>query len=139
MDAYRTHVAAQNRRALGIYVPFVANAQFDEADAEEDDDGALDELAPRLRLDGTMVMPNAEEERAPRRHQYLSAVETALRATSLEEVRPALSVPQEFRALAEHVDALPGPGLPVYRGRHQVAFWSGLEVYLLVAGWTRGV
>lgn len=40
--------------------------------------------------------------------------------------RLPISFPLEFRTPAEHVDTLPGPGLPLYRGRHQVAFSSGL-------------
>lgn len=42
-----------------------------------------------------------------------------------EAVRQAISVPQGFRALAEQVNAVLGPGLPVYRSRHQVGVLAG--------------
>lgn len=100
-----------------------------------------DELAARLGLDGVFHhLPvrdadaddnddDAPGERARRRRdEYFSAVEEGLRreCMDLEEVRSMISVPEEVRVLAGHVDGLRGPGLAYWRDMHQFSAWWGL-------------
>lgn len=163
LNEYRSYIAAGNRRALDIFIPFITKAQEPAAgdfgiefDVDKqrievlkhligdreilDKEGITapaelldryDDLAPRLGLDGTFVIDNGERTR--KQDEYFSAIEEALKQKSLEEVRGMISIPEEFRSLAEHVDGLYGPGLGYWRSINQFAAWWGLiedgEIY----------
>ncbi|KAK1997922.1 hypothetical protein LX36DRAFT_51534 [Colletotrichum falcatum] len=151
---YRSYIAAENRRALEVYVPFFATAVPD--DLEDDDieqlrlDGLnslldtdlkhfditepselltrYDELAPKTGLDGTYMLLEHEgtlDEREATRREYLSIIEENLKAKSREDVRETISIPEEFRVLAGLVDGIVGFGLPLFRNMAQPAFWWG--------------
>lgn len=156
LNEYQSYVAAENRRALDIYIPFITNAQEPkEGDFDDDfdvdkqrmevlkrligDDDVLDkegitapaelldrydDLMPRLGLDGTFVID--ADERPRKQDEYFSAIEEALKQKCIEEVRGMISIPEEFRSLAEHVDGLHGPGLEYWRSNFQYAAWWGL-------------
>lgn len=139
LDTYRTHVAEHNRLTLEVYLPVLANAEFDEGDDDRDiaevrleslgtllgvsvDELArlgitapldvldrYDELVPRLGLDGTDGVHDAKEG-ASKRREYISGINNALREKSLEEVRETISIPEEFRELTELVDSVVGSG-----------------------------
>ncbi|KAK1716042.1 hypothetical protein CaCOL14_001348 [Colletotrichum acutatum] len=155
LAAYCSFISAQNRRALEIYVPFIATAVPD--DLEDDDEveelrldglntlldtnlkdlgvsdpgeilARFDELAPKIGLDGTYVMQEHEgtsEERDAIRREYLFVIEESLKRKSREDVRDSISIPEDFRALAGLVDGIVGYGLPVFRNRAHPAFWWG--------------
>ncbi|KAK1544794.1 hypothetical protein CPAR01_02296 [Colletotrichum paranaense] len=155
LAAYRSFISTQNRRALDVYVPFIATAVPDDLEDDEDveelrldglntlldttikDFGVsepseiltrFDELAPRIGLDGTYVMQEHEgtsEERDAIRREYLSVIEESLKRKSRENVREAISIPEDFRVLAKLVDGIVGYGLPVFRNRAHPAFWWG--------------
>ncbi|KAK1622589.1 hypothetical protein BDP81DRAFT_400084 [Colletotrichum phormii] len=160
LAAYCAFISAQNRRALEVYVPFIAAAVPD--DLEDDDDveelrldglntlldanlqdfgvsepikvlTRYDELAPKIGLDGTYVMQDHEgtsDEREATRREYLSIIEENLRRKSREDVRESISIPEDFRVPAGLVDGVVGYGLPVFRNETHPAFWWGCRVYL---------
>lgn len=68
-----------------------------------------EELATKVRLDGTMTIEDPET-RAAKRQEYMSALSDSLREKSLEEVRGTMAIPEEFRELSEPVDRVLGPG-----------------------------
>ncbi|KAF4776753.1 hypothetical protein HER10_EVM0008624 [Colletotrichum scovillei] len=127
LAAYRSFISTQNRRALDVYVPFIAAAVPD--DLEDDED------VEELRLDGlnTLLDTNLKdfgvsepsEERDAIRREYLSVIEENLKRKSREDVRKTISIPEDFRVLAGLVDGIVGYGLPVFRNRSHPAFWWG--------------
>ncbi|KAI6081463.1 hypothetical protein F4821DRAFT_26315 [Hypoxylon rubiginosum] len=158
LDEYRTHIAAHNRRALEIYVPWLESITPSEDDLEDMEDGRAeerkmdflyqligsgaadhgvekprdildryDELCPLLCLDGTLVRPSDEAERAWARDRHFRTIEEELKKKALEDVRDTITVPAEMLVLAEHVDSLHGSGLMDWISEHQVTFWYGPE------------
>lgn len=180
LEVYCSHIAAQNRQALELYIPLIANAEPPE-DAEIPKDEVLperlvslsqlldapidvilrsienlgqnpgivseptevltryEELVPLLGLDGVdRIRKNrpGEEDESDKEHralmvnEYFTGIETALKEHSLEEVRDTITIPEELRILSElGVDCLHGPGLGLFRSRHQVTFWLGPGEY----------
>ncbi|OHF03304.1 hypothetical protein CORC01_01357 [Colletotrichum orchidophilum] len=153
LTAYRSFIAAQNRRVLEVYVPFIATAVPDDLDGDEDIkelrleglnmllDTTLqgfdvsepsevltryDELAPKIGLDGTYVLhEGTPDEHEAARRAYLSVIEENLKKKSREDVAETISIPEDFRVLAGLVDGIVGYGLPVFRNETQPAFWWG--------------
>lgn len=153
LAAYRSFIAAQNRRALEVYVPFIASAVPDDLEDDEDVeelrlDGLntlldttlqdfdvseprevltrYDELAQKIGLDGTYMMHEGTPDgREAARREYLSVIEQNLRQKSREDVRKTISIPEDFRVLAGLVDGILGYGLPAFRNEAQPAFWWG--------------
>lgn len=158
LAAYRSFIAEQNRRVLEAYVPFIATAEPDELEDDEDinqlrlealdslldttlaDFGVsepnevltrYDELAPKIGADGTYVMhEGSHEEREAKRREYLHEIEKNLKLKSREDVWETISIPEDFRILAGLVDGVLGYGIPFWRNATQPAFWLGCRRYL---------
>ncbi|KAK9792918.1 putative Knr4/Smi1-like domain-containing protein [Seiridium cardinale] len=156
LTEYRNHIAAHNRRALEIYVPFAENSNPSDDMGLDDEEIAearmdfmehlvgdvrgqdgletprdvlsrYDELVPSLGLDGTLSLPENNEESMRKQDEFFSAIEDTLKARSLEEVRDSIEFPRQLGTLAKQVGGLSGAGLPGSQNVDRVPFWWGLS------------
>ncbi|KAL0941592.1 uncharacterized protein CTRU02_204355 [Colletotrichum truncatum] len=154
VQAYRSHIAEHHRRIFEVFVNFIATAEGEPGDWEDESIEEVrinslaalfgeeikkyitvpgdvltryDELVPIFGLDGTGMATSQslfDDEYIHERDSYFSLLEQALKKKCLEEVRETITVPEEFRILAEYVFQLTGPGPEDYK-THQAMFWTG--------------
>ncbi|KAG8158541.1 hypothetical protein KVR01_011663 [Diaporthe batatas] len=151
---YRRVTAERNRRELQVFVDAIVGAGYaDEETAaeftEEEMDkermgqvadlvedeldflagpaelmGRYDELAARLRLDGTVGGDLDPEARARSVEPFFQALESALKEKAPADVREIISAPEEFRVLGRHVTGICGPGLPHEQTMYPKSLWT---------------